>query len=376
MPAVSFAKGVVMPSLPTSLILVGLAAAWLVVLVPMVARRREEVPENDDESVGFRVVGRTERRVPVMSRTAMARGDDRVGFDADSDDVDGVGDVGRLDAADGFDDVDEESLVEDLVDEDRFGSSRGDAEDVDLRKPARRAVETPVVERVIPAPSGREARRYDDTRSDSLREYDDLRRQRETERRTPVREGRAPVREGRGGFDPAAADRARAQRFRQRQRMALVLFVLTLVGVGLGLLAVPGGYIGAVVAGSLLVLYFAYLRRQVRIEESIRARRSARLERARQIRPAMSVPVAGFAAPVGSAGSATSVGRTVRAGVAARSGAGTAVRAAAPTYRSHARPETAAVAYGRGVPVDLEDGDPAFDDLEYYRPAVYRRRAG
>ena len=32
--------------------------------------------------------------------------------------------------------------------------------------------------------------------------------------------------------------------------------------------------------------------------------------------------------------------------------------------------------YGYGVPVDVDDSDPVFDDLEYYRPAAFRRRAG
>ena len=32
-------------NIPTSLIVVGLVVAWLVVLVPMVARRRERVPQ-------------------------------------------------------------------------------------------------------------------------------------------------------------------------------------------------------------------------------------------------------------------------------------------------------------------------------------------
>ena len=66
-----------MPSLPTSLSVVALALAWLVVLVPMAARRREHVPESDDRSAGFRVLRRSSRRRNrrVLSRTAVASAD-------------------------------------------------------------------------------------------------------------------------------------------------------------------------------------------------------------------------------------------------------------------------------------------------------------
>jgi hypothetical protein len=43
---------------------------------------------------------------------------------------------------------------------------------------------------------------------------------------------------------------------------------------------------------------------------------------------------------------------------------------------SHLRQTVPPAGFGYGEPVDFEDSDPAFDDLEYYRPAVYRRRAG
>ena len=45
-------------SIPTSLIVVLLVVAWLVVLVPMVARRREKVPQTEPTGSGFRVLRR------------------------------------------------------------------------------------------------------------------------------------------------------------------------------------------------------------------------------------------------------------------------------------------------------------------------------
>src|SRR3954449_10926188 len=58
-------------SIPTSLIVVLLVIAWLVVLVPMVARRRERVPQAEAEtgSSGFRVL----RRASASLRRRPAR---------------------------------------------------------------------------------------------------------------------------------------------------------------------------------------------------------------------------------------------------------------------------------------------------------------
>jgi len=62
-------------SIPTSLIVVLLVIAWLVVLVPMIARRRERVPQAEPGSSTFRVLRRasaTLRRRPF--KRAKARG--------------------------------------------------------------------------------------------------------------------------------------------------------------------------------------------------------------------------------------------------------------------------------------------------------------
>ena len=44
--------------MPSSLIFAALAAAWLVVLVPMFARRRQEVSKTTDSALAARVVRR------------------------------------------------------------------------------------------------------------------------------------------------------------------------------------------------------------------------------------------------------------------------------------------------------------------------------
>jgi len=143
-----------------------------------------------------------------------------------------------------------------------------------------------------------------------------------------------PHRRGRGGFDPEAAEVTRAYKYQQRRRVTLILFLSTVVFTLAAIFLINWLWVGAVVSFALLVGYLAYLRRQVRIEASIRQRRMERLQRARQIRPES--------------------GRPAR----------------------RVRPGTSAVIPGRTV-VDLDDDDPAFDDLdEYQEPMTYRRAAG
>ncbi|TDC95835.1 hypothetical protein E1161_03360 [Saccharopolyspora aridisoli] len=56
--------------MPSSLIFAALAAAWLVVLVPMFARRRQEVSKTTDSALAARVVRRGSDRRPARSEAA------------------------------------------------------------------------------------------------------------------------------------------------------------------------------------------------------------------------------------------------------------------------------------------------------------------
>jgi hypothetical protein len=433
-----------MPSLPTSLIIVGLVAAWLVVLVPMVAKRREHVPESDEDGAGFRILRRNSaaKRRPVLSRTAVAGdpddegledaygGDEVAEWDGEADEVARAGDDVRAGAgpADDHDECDEAADEQDVV-EDLAGGDEGHGSNfvrvVDPRR--RRNTERRDEERVVaqdelpydeeyrdepepewrrepvgtgrmvtrerrtqqrpryeerhrdqydddPVRGGRDDDRYEDGFEDRLedrRAYDapadysdgyadrrhEPREGEDAERYRPV-----PVRPGRGGFDPQAAERAKAYRYRQRRRIVLTLLVIAVLATGAGLLGISLAWAAVAVAAVLLALYLAYLRRQVRIEEDIRRRRAARLERARQIRPVYRASVAEQV-------------RVHRSGGLRRPEPG---EEPVGDYRvvSHARPSVPPQYYTRGVPVDLDDDDPAFDNLEYYRAVPYRRAVG
>ena len=155
-----------------------------------------------------------------------------------------------------------------------------------------------------------------------------------------------PRRPGRGGYDPDAAEVARAYRYSRRRRVAVVLLVATIVFSVAAYVFKPILWCGTAVFGLLLVAYLAYLRRQVQIEADIRRRRLARLARARQIRPEYLVDH------------------------------GDVPIAPAPFAPAASQVPPAAYRRGREI-VDLEDDDPSFDDLERYEPPIsYRRASG
>ncbi|PRX50043.1 hypothetical protein B0I33_102160 [Prauserella shujinwangii] len=198
--------------MPSSLIIVALAAAWLVVLVPMIARKRQEIAQTNDSALAARVVRSGGPHHEWRKEFAMS-GSSNSGGEVPADDEDLVDD----------DSYDYDDYDEDL-----------DAEDEPAPEPTR-----PVADEN----SGRGGRRY---------------------------------RPGRGGFDPEAAEIAARAKYAHRQRVVLGLLLVALVtGVLAGFLW-PMVWWAHGAVDLLLVGYLAYLRRQVRIEEEIRQRRLAR----------------------------------------------------------------------------------------------------
>lgn len=91
----------------------------------------------------------------------------------------------------------------------------------------------------------------------------------------------AERRRGRGAYDPMADREAAEERAHARQRTALILAGLSVVAVIAALLTVPAVWWFAGGAVLLLASYLTYLRRQVRLEDSLRRRRVERMRRAR-----------------------------------------------------------------------------------------------
>ncbi|MEU6646739.1 gephyrin-like molybdotransferase receptor GlpR [Saccharomonospora sp. NPDC046836] len=72
--------------MPSSLIIVALAAAWLVVLVPMIARKRQEITQTTDSALAARVVRSGSARSEWRRESAMT-GDAKAGDDLPDEDL-------------------------------------------------------------------------------------------------------------------------------------------------------------------------------------------------------------------------------------------------------------------------------------------------
>lgn len=380
-------------SIPTSLIVVLLVVAWLVVLVPMVAKRRDKVPRTQSGGQGFRVLRRAQaslRRRPKRTAEAdteqaaepvaadvpgaPATGHERalvtVGAPADAQPQDAAdewasahpgyrsADPRRVEFADDEDVApaageswtawpeprptapDDEYDDEAPTAEHRFPVS-GDQQGQDglWADPRGPVADLDQGERAEPSvtefPYARAPRIPNEIDEQEWDEH--AAAASAPARRYEVDDDAlrpTPRRRGRGGYDPEAAEATRAYKYRQRRRVTMALTAATVLFSVAALLLVSWLWVGAAISAVLLALYLTYLRRQVKIEAQIRQRRMERLQRARQIRPEY-----GRGRPPARAGrSAAGPGRTV---------------------------------------VDLDDDDPTFDHLDPYDPPVtYRRAAG
>ncbi|MFR9731956.1 gephyrin-like molybdotransferase receptor GlpR [Saccharopolyspora sp. MS10] len=194
--------------MPSSLIFAALAAAWLVVLVPMFARRRQEVSKTTDSALAARVVRRGSDRSAAGAGTTRAE-------------AHGMADTDR------HEDIDPEEL-DDHVDE--------EPEDDDQR-------------RRVHSDDVRAGRRY---------------------------------RPGRGGFDPEAAALAARTKYARRQRITIAMVLLSITTALLAALVSSALWWVHGIVDVAIVGYLAYLRHQVRIEQTVRERRLARLSGARE----------------------------------------------------------------------------------------------
>ncbi len=209
--------------MPSSLVVVALVVAWLVVLVPMIVRKRQEVAKTGDSELAARVVrsgsGAAEVGAEFDTEEAAVREEDEIREDF------------------------EEELVADVTDH----ASEDPADD-----------------------SADAASQAQDEMSPAY--YDD---------------GYAPrYRPGRGGFDPEAAAVIARAKYAFRQRIVLVMIIGAIVTAVVAAVAFPKLWWGHGAIDLVLVSYLVYLRRQVRIENEIRERRLARMQRVRRAQAA------------------------------------------------------------------------------------------
>jgi hypothetical protein len=276
--------------MPSSVIIVALAAAWLVVLVPMVARRRQQVARTADSALAARVV-------------RSGRNEDR----------------------------------EEFAMSDEHGKSRPSVED-DLAE-----LEADL--------------ELDDDVEEPEPEPDPLPQPGRSPR--PERE-RPGYRPGRGGFDPEAAEIAARAKYSFRQRVVVILLVIAVLTAGVAGFLFPLAWWGHGAVDVVLVGYLVYLRRQVRIEEEIRQRRLARFNSTRA--PRRPAPLEDEELPA----------------VSSPSSSAEDVEVVEPVRREvvERRPSPTSRVRRSAVVVDLDDEDPAFEELDEPGTGPYRRAVG
>jgi hypothetical protein len=291
--------------MPSSVIIVALAAAWLVVLVPMVARRRQQVARTADSALAARVV-------------RSGRNEDREEF-AMSDDPE---------------------------------KSRPSVED-DLAELAAELDED-----------------FEEPDPDPLPQPN---------RTTRAERDRPGYRPGRGGFDPEAAEIAARAKYSFRQRVVVILLVIAVATAAVAGFLMPLVWWGHGVIDVVLVGYLVYLRRQVRIEEEIRQRRLARFNSTRAPRHPAPRPSASDSGSVSISVSASAPAPASSPAPTSREeGPAEDVEVVEPARREvvERRPSPTSRVRRSAVVVDLDDEDPAFEELDEPGTGPYRRAVG
>ncbi|OLF11113.1 hypothetical protein BLA60_14050 [Actinophytocola xinjiangensis] len=308
--------------MPSSLVVVALVLAWLVVLVPMIVRKRQAVARTADSELAARVV-----------RSGSAEADETADEEAALREVDGMSeDFGEefAETAPDSPDVDHDDVeVDDNVVDDAPEDTAHDADGEDMT-----------------------ARYYDEADLPYGSRY----------------------RPGRGGFDPEAAAIIARAKYAFRQRVVLAMLIGAVATAVVAAVVFPLLWWGHGLLDVILISYLVYLRRQVRIETEIRERRLARLQRVRRYQavartrptaePAYDTPAdqyddyddeIAYDEPYEPYDPEQDHG---------------------PRERVADGPAAPAVTRSGAIRVEIDDEDPMFDELEQPGSLPYRRAAG
>jgi len=181
-------------------------------------------------------------------------------------------------------------------------------------------------------------------------------------------------RPGRGGFDPEAAAVIARAKYGFRQRVVLAMIVGAIVTAVVASLVFAQLWWAHGFIDLVLVSYLVYLRRQVRIEDEIRERRLARMQRVRRAQAYHAAQAEAYArarSQYAAEAPPAAEPQTVEEYVEE-------MYQEEPARRERVvdGPPAPPVYRGNAVVVDVDDEDPAFDDLEDPGNLPYRRAVG
>ncbi|ALR10894.1 hypothetical protein BST43_08455 [Mycobacteroides saopaulense] len=279
-----------MPSIPQSVLWIGLVVLWLFVLVPMLINKRDVVKRTSDVALATRVLNG--KAAKLLRRTGPAAGH-RSDPDFRREDIDELEDeddeesTGVIASAPSDEDKDAAQAVKamavrkvrpetkieadepvdvDVIDEDATALPAGEAE---LSDELEDLEEAPVAE----------------TDSGTYEYVDDTSGLAIPAEPTRERHQAPPVYSSsrRRRFDPEVMAKENARKFAFRKRVLMGLVgAMALAGV-VAATASSTAWWACGALGVMAVLYLGYLRRQTRIEEQLRRRRAARYQRARVV---------------------------------------------------------------------------------------------
>ncbi|MEU9808887.1 gephyrin-like molybdotransferase receptor GlpR [Mycobacterium sp. NPDC050853] len=281
-----------MPSIPQSVLWIGLVVLWLFVLVPMLINKRDVVKRTSDVALATRVLNG--KAAKLLRRTGPAAGH-RSDPDFRREDIDELEDeedetsTGVIASALTEEDHDAARAVKAMavrrVEKVRSESSEGDEPvDVDVvdedatALPAGEVTLSDDLEDLEEAPVA-------ETDSGTYEYIDDTsgltipaEPSRERHQAPPVYSSSRRRR-----FDPETMAKENARKFAFRKRVLMGLVgAMVLVGV-VAATATAGAWWACGGLAVVATLYLGYLRRQTRIEEQLRRRRAARYQRARVV---------------------------------------------------------------------------------------------
>ncbi|MBB4856576.1 putative membrane protein [Mycobacteroides chelonae] len=279
-----------MPSIPQSVLWIGLVVLWLFVLVPMLINKRDVVKRTSDVALATRVLNG--KAAKLLRRTGPAAGH-RSDPDFRREDIDELEDeddeesTGVIASAPSDEDKDAAQAVKamavrtvrpetkiqadepvdvDVIDEDATALPAGEAA---LSDELEDLEEAPVAE----------------TESGTYEYVDDTSGLAIPAEPTRERHQAPPVYSSsrRRRFDPEVMAKENARKFAFRKRVLMGLVgAMVLAGV-VAATASSTAWWACGALGVMAVLYLGYLRRQTRIEEQLRRRRAARYQRARVV---------------------------------------------------------------------------------------------
>lgn len=278
-----------MPSIPQSVLWIGLVVLWLFVLVPMLINKRDVVKRTSDVALATRVLNG--KAAKLLRRTGPAAGH-RSDPDFRREDIDELEDE---------DDEDSTGVIASApTEEDKDAAQAVKAMAVRKVRPKKIESDDPVDvdvvdEDAIALPAGEAALSDDledleeapvaETDSGTYEYVDDTSGLAIPAEPTRERHQAPPMYSSsrRRRFDPDVMAKENARKFAFRKRVLIGLVAAMAIAGVVAATATSTAWWACGALAVAAVLYLGYLRRQTRIEEQLRRRRAARYQRARVV---------------------------------------------------------------------------------------------